>query len=1058
MSAPVRLGPVLLSRPIGTGGMGHVWLAHHPEGVPVAVKLLLEEFAGDERLLDLFRFEVRSVASLDHPAIVRVYDYGVVSDDAAAASGGRIGAGVPWLAMEYASGGSFAERHPGVRSWDELAGIVLHLLDGLAHSHARGLVHRDLKPHNVLVRADGTPTLTDFGIAHALRTESPTSAAAGTPGYMAPEQVLGRVQDMGPWTDLYSLGTLVYALLAGRPPFIGETRRDVLLAQLNDSLPKVTAPFPIPDGGEAWLARMLERQPEHRFRCAADAAWAFGRLGTEPTLPPPLPIDWRSPRPPTTERPKGMGLAVFLLRPWPLVGRAVEQDQLWEALRSVVEDGEPRGVLVSGEAGLGTTRLARWIGERAQEAGAAEVLWVRPQGRAPGLREVLASHLRVPALDREDTTHVLESWLRTIRHPDPAGHASRFAALLTGEAEPDPDDWIPVLRACASERPLLLVVDDVHRPAPAVEVARRLLDTDVRVLVVATVNPDLVVHPGPIDALRARALELRLGPLPDGLQRELVDKGTGLAPRLARELVARTHGNPRYAVEAVFDWARRGLLVPTSTGFDLREAAAPTMPRSIRESFEERLAPLSATWPRAGELLELLAALGGDRIRETDWLAVAEEASVPAPDELLRDLERRGVARPSARPGRAKRWRLGHPLMRDTLVQRAIDAGRHDAQHRAAGRALVRLDRASAQDRGLRHLVEIGEVAVAVRTTADLVQNAELERRLTLHAYVDPLLDHPGVDPATSETLRTLAARDRGAAPHRPDVAKAVSPAAPISEHEPAVAFVQVEYDEDEDDAEPAGRVAYLPTGAPGRPRRPPTREVPLVKEPSIDVEPVDPSIPGPESDPRAADPEGWLERARALLRQGEPEEATTWLERAERAFRDERDRLGEARATVLLGAAARASGDLQAAVDRGRRGRDTLRALGEDASEGDLEVALAQLARGELAQARFVLERLVTAADCRVAWIAATALLCCVAEDRSAWRQYLALTIDLQRTNPVPEVDAAWPLEWAGRRAATAGADRRAREALTLAEERYRRLGDEASAARVAEVLASLG
>ncbi|MEO0602821.1 MAG: serine/threonine-protein kinase, partial [Myxococcota bacterium] len=167
MTTPVRLGPLLLSHPIGTGGMGHVWLAQHPEGVPVAVKLLIEDFANDERLLDIFRFEVRAVASLDHPAIVRVYDYGVVPPEAATASGGQIGAGAPWLAMEYAAGGSIAERGT-VTSWEELSEMILHLLDGLAHSHARGLVHRDLKPHNVLVRADGTPTLTDFGIAHAL--------------------------------------------------------------------------------------------------------------------------------------------------------------------------------------------------------------------------------------------------------------------------------------------------------------------------------------------------------------------------------------------------------------------------------------------------------------------------------------------------------------------------------------------------------------------------------------------------------------------------------------------------------------------------------------------------------------------------------------------------------------------------------------------------------------------------------------------------------------------------------------------------------------------------
>ncbi|MEO0603990.1 MAG: AAA family ATPase, partial [Myxococcota bacterium] len=867
-----------------------------------------------------------------------------------------------------------------------------------------------------------------------------------------PEQVLGRVQDMGPWTDLYALGSLVYALIAGHPPFLGDTRREVFLHQLNDDLPTLDPPFAVPPGGQAWLARMLERQPERRFRCAADAAWAFGQLDAHVALPPPLPADWRPPVPPTTERPKGMGLAVFLLRPWPFVGRALQQDQLWEALRRVRDGGGPLGVVIEGEAGLGTTRLARWLAEQAHEAGAAEVLWVRQRGEEMGLRAALATHLRVGDLDRDDTALVLRGWLSEVGDADPASHSLTYADLLTGETEPPPETWIPLFAACAAQRPLVLVIDDLHRGSAAVEVANLLLASDVPALVVATVNPDLVDQVG-FDELRTRSSVVTLQPLPDGLQRELIDKGTGLAPRLARELVTRTQGNPRYAVDAVIDWARRGLLVPTSTGFDLREASAPMVPRTVRDSLEARLTPVTAAHPRAAEALELLAALGGERLRENDWIEAANEAGIALTPDVLEAIAQAGLARGSARPGRPKRWTLARPLMRDTLVQRAIDGGRHHDQHRAAGRALIKSDRTSAQDRGLRHLVEVGEIPMALSAIPTLLASATPHRRLSLHDYVAPFLERPEVDDELRTQLVTLATADRASGPGRAAAPTVLEPPTGDASAEPIVAFVQVEYEED--DVELEGEIDYDPSGPPGG--RIPTREIPVARDPSApDLVPVDPAIPSADKD---VDPATGLERGRALLRQGDPEAAAPLLKRAQTAFATAGDRAGEARAELARATVDRLRGDVQEALDRARRGRDALRSLRQDASEGDLEVAFVHVVRGETAQARFLLERLVGGSDPRVAWLAAGALLYCSAEDRGAWRRWQARHDELQRRNPVPEVDAAWPLEWAGRRAAAAGGSaRRAREAWELAAAQYRRLGDEAAVDRITAELDALG
>ena len=267
----IPLGPFELYEPIGHGGMGEVWRGiHRAQRVPVAVKVLTAKGMRRSFFLVAFRNEVRAMAGLDHPCIALVFDHGEVSEEAAALSEGRLAVDSPYIAMELAHGGTLAP-WAGRLAWADCRDVLLRLLDALAHAHARGVIHRDLKPANVLLCTDEDLRpgikLTDFGLAHLPELTGRTAArgpTAGTPHYMAPEQVQGRRREYGPWTDLYSLGRLALALVWGTP-----------LPDPNRHVPATA----IPPGFDAWVSRLLQQETEERFQRAADAAMALMDLG-----------------------------------------------------------------------------------------------------------------------------------------------------------------------------------------------------------------------------------------------------------------------------------------------------------------------------------------------------------------------------------------------------------------------------------------------------------------------------------------------------------------------------------------------------------------------------------------------------------------------------------------------------------------------------------------------------------------------------------------------------------------------------------------------------------
>ncbi len=236
---------------IGRGGTATVFLACQTDlRRLVALKELSAFSAADPGFARRFVRESQLTASLSHPSIVTVHDYFEAD-------------GAPFIAMEYLPNGSLRSR-AGALSLGRIAGVLESMLGGLAHAHAREIVHRDLKPENVLVTADGGVKIADFGIAKALDSVDTrltvTGTTIGTPTYMAPEQALAG--EIGPWTDLYSVGIVAFELIAGATPFGDAEPVAILLRHVKDKPPPLTlaaagTPQPLSD----WVARLLEKAP-----------------------------------------------------------------------------------------------------------------------------------------------------------------------------------------------------------------------------------------------------------------------------------------------------------------------------------------------------------------------------------------------------------------------------------------------------------------------------------------------------------------------------------------------------------------------------------------------------------------------------------------------------------------------------------------------------------------------------------------------------------------------------------------------------------------------------
>lgn len=259
-----KIGRYEIRTELGRGGMATVYHAYDPNFErDVAIKVLPEVFLHDPQFRVRFEREAKTIALLEHPAIVPVYDFGDSNNQ-------------PYIVMRYMSGGTLSERlSQGPLSLDETARLISRLAPALDAAHARGIIHRDIKPGNILFDQYGNAFLSDFGIAH-LGTEGITTltggSALGTPAYMSPEQIQGDKKVDGR-SDIYALGVVVYQMLTGHMPYSADTPAKVMMMHVLQPVPQILVDRPdLPVGCEAIILRAMAKEPEDRFATAGEMA------------------------------------------------------------------------------------------------------------------------------------------------------------------------------------------------------------------------------------------------------------------------------------------------------------------------------------------------------------------------------------------------------------------------------------------------------------------------------------------------------------------------------------------------------------------------------------------------------------------------------------------------------------------------------------------------------------------------------------------------------------------------------------------------------------------
>lgn len=269
-------GRYLIQSLVGVGGMANVYRGvDEKTGNAIAVKVLKEEFLDNEELVRRFKNESKAISILDHPNIVKVYDVSVTDK-------------LQYIVMEYVDGITLKEylkQRGGALTWKETVHFATQVLGALQHAHSKGIIHRDVKPQNIMLLADGSIKMMDFGIARFSRAQSQTVSdkAIGSVHYISPEQAKGDKTDAR--TDIYSVGVMLYEMLSGRLPFDGDGAVSIAIMQISDKAKPLAQVAPnVPEGLCQITEKAMEKDPAKRYQSAQEMLQAIEEFKRNPSV------------------------------------------------------------------------------------------------------------------------------------------------------------------------------------------------------------------------------------------------------------------------------------------------------------------------------------------------------------------------------------------------------------------------------------------------------------------------------------------------------------------------------------------------------------------------------------------------------------------------------------------------------------------------------------------------------------------------------------------------------------------------------------------------------
>lgn len=721
-----------VERELGRGGMAAVYLCRDDVSEErVAIKVLFFESAEQTaRYAIWFHQEARALAALDHPAIVRARDFGSTAD------------GSPYLVMDALDGRSLHawEQSLGSLPWPVIWSVVDQVLGGLAHAHARRIIHGDLKPSNIMLDPrDGVEPLRvyilDLGLAWLLtdhvdprlvgsQIDAPAMPlGGGTPGWLAPEQIRHAIPHVGPPTDLYALGCILFEMLSGKEVFEG-TVEQILRAHRDLPPPPPQLGSGVPEGVAPFTQRLLAKRPWHRFRLAADAraAWAIFRPTGQVHWAPSRSFERIHPAqrlslgasPDSQAAPtRHLAPGILALRPCPMVGRDRERAVMLEMVERIVHGDGPahRLLVLEGEAGVGKSRLSEWLCEFVHEHGSMIPLRARYQevpSPSDGLRGAILAHYNLHGQAREMIEAALlneweigknddegRTWVAAtaqwLRPPAP-GEPTEVGPAGKRFVVDNPEVSHAIVRHAFSRiaqgRPLCVWLDDLHLAGQATFDGLASLHVDlsgVRFFLVATARTEAISVDFEATERLARlcavltAVRLRVAPLDAAQVRYLLQSTLPLAADTEDLVVARSHGNPLFALQLVHAWASGGHLHLRGGLYSVDPEATHRHAVTTAELWEERLKAIPDAYRGAAYAA---AALGTDihidPLRRLLFLLPrrrADSTRAPDVDAAIAALQRAQIL--LHEPGNRFRW--AHALLHEHTMAR-LSASENAAQ------------------------------------------------------------------------------------------------------------------------------------------------------------------------------------------------------------------------------------------------------------------------------------------------------------------------------------------------------------------------------------------